>query len=403
MWLYDHKASIRNSKHEFRYELISVIFEILAFIITIVTAPYVNKVAESGNDSRTYGYVFWGIVILAVFILIAKFRYNFTSRKIKLDFEREQRINSINNSVFDSLYMINSSKIREILRYTYGKVLDWNPVNYRDNVLVYDIHEHIRSILSNMKKVIISIDPERFNDQNVSVELVYCYPEDSYTVKTNARSEDEKKQYRDEAMTIPVSERIKKSKDYFWKLISSGDASGDSHTILSYLYEKDSFYTLVDCCGTVFMNNKFATVDNFRRKLVAERLKRKGINDTSTATKFFLPDIRDVERARGGQCVGSAVGTVINLKNDNPEETFVKAILTINTYGESFFVEPHSMWRRKNRDRFGFSIGDYEEILVNTILFTYSCLLESELSQMYIRHTIKHHQRCFNFLLMFCM
>ena len=45
MWLYDHKASIRNSKHEFRYELISVIFEILAFIITIVTAPYVNKVA----------------------------------------------------------------------------------------------------------------------------------------------------------------------------------------------------------------------------------------------------------------------------------------------------------------------------------------------------------------------
>ena len=46
------------------------------------------------------------------------------------------------------------------------------------NQLVYDVHEQIRNILKSLQNIVINIDPERFNDKNVSVDLVCCYPEE---------------------------------------------------------------------------------------------------------------------------------------------------------------------------------------------------------------------------------
>ena len=37
---------------------------------------------------------------------------------------------------------------------------------------------------------------------------------------------------------------------------------------------------------------------------------------------------------------------------------------------------------------------DYEDVFINTILSTYSRLLETELAQMYIRHSIRVRIRC---------
>ena len=66
--------------------------------------------------------------------------------------------------MLDSIKQEVEAKVREIFRYTYDSVAEWNPINYRDNVIIYDIHEQLRSILISIEKVIININPERFND-----------------------------------------------------------------------------------------------------------------------------------------------------------------------------------------------------------------------------------------------
>ena len=88
---------------------------------------------------------------------------------------------------------------------------------------------------------------------------------------------------------------------------------------------------------------------------------------------------------------------MINLKNDDPEKTFVKALLTINTYGESIH-EPAStlakIFTKNPVDKYALTLEDYSDIITNTILPTYSRLIETELAQMYIRHTIREKKRC---------
>ena len=41
----------------------------------------------------------------------------------------------------------NEAKTRSILQLTYGRVPEWRPFNFRKNVLVYDIHEQLRTLL----------------------------------------------------------------------------------------------------------------------------------------------------------------------------------------------------------------------------------------------------------------
>lgn len=277
------------------------------------------------------------------------------------------------------LYIVRIQQIAEIFRYTYGTVADWNPINYRENVLVYDVHEQIRSILKSLEGCIINIDPDRFNDRNVTVGLVYCYP---------CGNHSESKLPLDKTLKKHENE---KNPNLDWKLITSGDTSGNHKSVLDYLSQPNSFYVLVDSCGTVFKNDKFSEIKEYQERLLPPE-----VSEGSPRT-CYIKDVKDWEHSENGKCKGSVIGTVINIRNDNPEEVFVKAILTITTYGESFFVKD-GQWKDGKTiidiDKDGMSEEDYCDVILNSVIASFSKLIETELAQMYIRHSIKKGKMC---------
>ena len=143
------------------------------------------------------------------------------------------------------------------------------------------------------KEIVISIDPTRFHDKNVSVELVYCYPDKEVNhgmLPTKRLDTSQEESAGKETESTSRSERR-------WRLISSGDTSGNHSKVLDHLTEPTSFYTLLDCFGTKFVNRKCDTiisqdqVDKFKL-----HLSRSGyLNDCIIDTKFYIPDIKDYE------------------------------------------------------------------------------------------------------------
>lgn len=309
------------------------------------------------------------------------------NRVTKYQYNRAKKINEISKAVFVAMNSANSAKTREVLRYTYGKVPEWNPINYLDNVLLYDIHEQIRSILISLKNIVISIDPLRFNDKNVSVELVYTY----LTNKDDQDTSDDQK--------------------FEWKLISSGDTSGNHRKVLDYMNNKKSFYDLLEYFGMQYVNNKYEYISSEDCELIRKVIESKGENKDYkdfSVRKYFLLDTKDIEYSKNGEIDGSIAATIINVRNDEPQKIFVKAILTINTYGEPIFTTENKFTNilRKNKrkkkehfdilqkDKFGLSKDDYNDLFCNIILDSYKTLLTSELSQMYIRHALKKKKKC---------
>lgn len=399
--MFSSYSEFKKKMRELSGELITYLIDLVLAIVTLIGFFYTNGVKS---------WVSWSCSIITLSLFVVKALVFPTYTSIVRRYRKEKKINAINGSVFTSLYKLNSEKVREVFRHTYGNVPDWNPINYGENVLVYDVHEHIRSILISLTQVIIDIDPQRFSDRNVSVELVYCYPVDDREAAVLPYCEKgkyEKAVDQNQPMGVEISSHQDEGSHQIkqngrrkpWKLISSGNASGDHESVLKHLSEKDSFFTLLECCGTVFQNDKSKPAEIFRRELVLERLTSmrgeeatKGIADT-----FFRFDIRDWERSENGLCKGSAIGTVINIRNDNPEDVFVKAILTINTFGECIFEEKEKQKtddKYEVVDKYGLTCDDYKAVFIERIISTYVKLLEAELAQMYIRHSIREGVRC---------
>ena len=284
-------------------------------------------------------------VLLFASLLIAiilKIR-NIKKRKNAFSYEMAKTTEVIDKAVFASLNSANAAKVRSTLRFTYGNVHDWNPINYRKNVLVYDVHEHIRTILLNLRDVIIQTSPERLHEDNVTVDLIWCYPKE--------------KGYSGYLPYIDESGKNKKP----WKLISTGDKSASAHSIQEWVASKDSFYAAVIQKGYLCSDKK---------DLV-------GQYHVDTKDKEYNPDIQALS--------GSIAGVVIDVKNDEPSRVLVRAILTVNTFGTNFY----------DADSFnGVSKAEYEEILKRRIITVYKSLLASELVQMYIRHSIREDGRC---------
>lgn len=279
------------------------------------------------------------ILVLAIIVKCI----NFKKRKKAFSYEKAKIIDRIDKAVFASLNSANAAKVRSTLRFTYGNVHDWNPINYRKNVLVYDVHEHIRTILLNLRDVIIQTSPERLHEDNVTVDLIWCYPKE--------------KGYSGYLPYIDESGKNKKP----WKLISTGDKSASAHSIQEWVASKDSFYAAVIQKGYLCSDKK---------DLV-------GQYHVDTKDKEYNPDIQALS--------GSIAGVVIDVKNDEPSRVLVRAILTVNTFGTNFY----------DADSFpGVSKAEYEEILKRRIITVYKSLLASELVQMYIRHSIREDGRC---------
>lgn len=230
----------------------------------------------------------------------------------------------------------NAAKRRYILQSTYGRVPKWHPIDYTQNILVYDVHEQIRSLLSSLQKLIVDTTEGMTEDQ-VTVDLVYCYPKqknDEGTVQTSTQSQ---------------------TRDNEWRIITSGNHSlgGSIH---SYLNNKASFYHHVDDCGYCFCNDKMEIIESGH---------------------YIISDKDKEQKSKG-----SIVGLKMELRNDEPEAVFVQAILTITTYGTKLYKK--GLIKQKA----------FEEIFKENVINSYRSFLLSELSQMYIRHAILEGDMC---------
>ena len=77
--------------------------------------------------------------------------------------------------------------------------------------------------------------------------------------------------------------------------------------------------------------------------------------------------------------VGSIVGDVIELRNDDPEATFVRAYLTISTYGRRLVEE----------EKDELDLNTFQRIFRENVINYYKTIIESELAQMFIRHGVR--------------
>ncbi len=288
--------------------------------------------------------MFWGLPIKCngafvitmdcvwVASLICKGILFWKSRLTYREFRKMELSEKLSSAMLKVEQRTNAYKTRHVLQITYGSIPQWHPFDYQDNVLVYDVHEQIRTILLELKNAIISITPELDADA-VTVDLVYCYPDTNYDGK------------------LPAD----KNKLDEWRLITSRDGSSMNYKVHDFLSSRESFYFHLDQNNYVFFNDK------------------------SELERYYIPSGKDQEYGRDG----SVVGLSINVKNDVPESVLVKAMLTISTYG-----------RKLNEKGDPVKEDVYKKLFKKNILNGYKSLLESELSQMYIRHMIREGGMC---------
>lgn len=329
-----------------------------------------------------------GLAICLIVTAAIAFYNLFNFREIR----RLEDAERMSNSTFLALQDANRNKTREVMRYTYGQVSRWDKINYFQNLLMYDSHEQIRYILMSLRDLIISYDEkERFNKDNVTVDLVYCYGD----IKSYKKiSPDD-------------------IKDSF-RLISSGDNDCGSIVkdllldLLSDQGDNQSFYSLLlsceqdannggnvnsasstqgvnagvktlpqhnyanafsQCEGFLFLNDKYRHISKANHQKYI----------SSTKDNLYANIDAGGLRKNDDNAVGSIVGLILYLKNDEPQQVGITAILTITTYGSRLIDG-----KAKQKDLKGFTQDFYKKVLCS-----YKSLLISELAQMYIRHQIK--------------
>lgn len=268
----------------------------------------------------------------------------------------------VSTALLAAIKRTNFSKTCSILQSTYGTVPNWHPTNYYKNVLTYDVHQHLRNICINLKELIVDLAPDEFNDDMITVDLAYTYPSDDKFKKiTSYKSAcKNKKKYSFSTLCGCKDNNVARTyKDScpnpeVWKIITSGDHTSSKVNLHLFLNNSNSFYSHLAGQGYVFCNDK-------------QQLEKEN---------HYIWTSKDNEYDR----IGSAIGTVIELKNDNPETVFVRAYLTITTYGRKLVKEGDPV----DEERF-------EQLFRETVINSYKTLIESEFSQMFIRHGIKEH------------
>lgn len=252
----------------------------------------------------------------------------------------------ISTALLESQKRIDFAKTCSILQSTYGHVHEWHPIDYCKNVLVYDVHQHLRSICIRLKEMIISLAPNEFNDDMVTVDIAYRYPSDE-------KFDPMKSQ--DTRCSILISSFQPQTDSSEWRIITSGDHTTSDNALQKYLKEgQKSFYNFLGTEKYYFGNDK--------QKLAQHN--------------HYMWSQKDIEYGN----IGSIVGKAIELKNDTPETVFVEVYLTITTYGRKLVEENDSL-----------SEHDFETLFKETVINSYKTLIETELAQMFIRHGIRDH------------
>lgn len=306
--------------------IITAILQIVALILSII------KDLRSAKNLLAL-YIVWTIAILAQLCFLC------VNQKNKKEYKKIVAIEDMLSRSMQEIKNSNFGKTRCILQSTYGSMPKCHPFNYEENVLVYAVHEQIRTILIGIKKVIISTT-EGLSDDQITVDLAYCYPING---RKNSNFE----------LSSSADGISKSSRD--WKIISSGDRSHMGlymHDLLEYT---NSFYSYLDEVSYAFENSKFICEKNCH----------------------YIKSKKDSEYPTDG----SIVGITIDLKKDYPEEILIKGFLTITTYGKKLYTPTEIMTE-----------DEYKYSFKRSIIDNYKVLLESEFAQMYIRHMIKTGQ-----------
>lgn len=312
---------------------LSLLVPVLTFVLTIMSLIMENESGiVVGNSIRKAAFV------VALVAAAGQFAASMFKHMTKKNYLLMCRQEALSKATLLAQQKSNEAKTRNILQLTYGRVPEWRPFNFRKNVLVYDIHEQLRTLLVEIRDSVLMLSDETDSDK-VTVDLVYCYPDDTYS----GRLPEPSLHYGNEELGNA------------WRLITSGDASCINYTLHDFLRSNESFFFRLDQENFVF------------------------INDKKTVSRYYIPSGKDQEY----DGVGSIAGMTINIKNDAPESVLVKAMLTITTYGWNL-LDKKSLIKE----------AEYREIFKQNVLNGHKSLLESELAQMYIRHAIKDGNMC---------
>lgn len=285
-------------------------------------------------------------VFLGTVGIVLHFISYWNIRKFENNYIYYAESKKISTALLVALKRTDFDKTTAILQSTYGHVYEFHPMDYCKNILIYDIHQHLRTICIRMKEMIISLAPNKFNDDMVTVDITYRYPSDQCF-----------KQYPIDGMRCDIEklQTISLGSSAEWRIITSGDHTSSGNSIQSFLLpDQTTFYNYLDEKKYHFGNDK--------RDLANE-------NHYSWSKK-------DEEYGR----TGSIIGKVILLKNDTPETPFVEVYLTITTYGYKLVEENDPL-----------SVEEYEKLFKETVINSYKTLIETELAQMFIRHGIRDH------------
>jgi hypothetical protein len=285
------------------------------------------------------------IIGIAIAILIALHLYSLLAQYFKQkEYSSILLERSFSEGALHALEHVEEAKKKYVLQSTYGNVPEWRPTDYTRNILVYDVHEQIRTMLFSLRDLIIS-QTDGLTEDQITVDFVYCYPDSEGYTGNLPYPPKENEDDSNEAKTKP---------NYPWRLITSGNHSlGGS--IKTYLGRENSFYYHVSEKGYVFCNDK--------RRLLYDH---------------YTPSCKD--KIYKNQ--GSIIGLMFELRNDAPEAVFVRGILTITTYG------------KKLHDQQSVPLDEYKRIFKEKILNSFESALYSELVQMYIRHAIRDGDMC---------
>lgn len=312
---------------------LSLLVPVLTFVLTIMSLIMENESGiVVGNSIRKAAFV------VALVAAAGQFAASMFKHMTKKNYLLMCRQEALSKATLLAQQKSNEAKTRNILQLTYGRVPEWRPFDFRKNVLVYDIHEQLRTLLVEIRDSVLTLSDETDSDK-VTVDLVYCYPDDNYSGR----------------LPEPSLRYGNAEPENAWRLITSGDASCINYTLHDFLRSNESFFFRLDQENFVF------------------------INDKKTVSRYYIPSGKDQEY----DGVGSIVGMTINIKNDAPESVLVKAMLTITTYGWNL-LDKKSLIKEE----------EYREIFKQNVLDGHKSLLESELAQMYIRHAIKDGNMC---------
>ncbi len=296
------------------------------------------------------------ITFLSVLALIGVGLYLSSFRKIRKfqdDYNYYEASKNISTALLTAIKRIQFDKTSYILQSTYEKVPKWRPINYNENILVYDVHEHLRKICIRFKELVVSLAPGDFNDDKVTVDIAYRYPSEEkfkvFNTDTSCNASNSDSSSKTNFDTDQNEANTPKSP---WKIITSGDHTSSHIVLQRFLESENSFYHYLQEKGYAFFNDKSTLADQ----------------------NHYIWTTKDNEHNR----IGSIAGSIIQLKNDLPDSTFLEVYLTITTYGRRFVEESDLLTEDK-----------FQLLFKETVMNTYKTLIEEELAQMFIRHGIQ--------------